>query len=86
MATATKRTAQVYSLEEGHRYVAISASTPGKAYEIIIHSQEPGDISCGCKGYEFRRSCRHVAAVQASLQSVADAEWANLQRRVKDLF
>lgn len=83
---ATKSQVQVYTLEEGHRYVSPSASTPGLAYEIIIHSQQPGDLSCNCKGYEFRRSCKHVNAVQASHQMVTDAERAEFEKKIADLY
>jgi hypothetical protein len=86
MTTGAKNPVQVYVLEEGRRYVAVSASIPGKAYEIVIHSQEPGDISCGCKGYEFRRQCKHVAAVQASHQMVTDAKQTEFERKIADLF
>jgi hypothetical protein len=86
MTTATKSKVQIYTLEEGRRYGAPSASTPGFAYEIIIHGQRPGDVSCNCKGYEFRRSCKHVTAVQASLPVIRESERAEFERKIQDLF
>jgi uncharacterized Zn finger protein len=86
MATKTVSKVEVYTLEEGKRYVAPSASIPGFAYEILIHSQQPGDISCNCKGYEFRRACKHVTAVIAILPVVRESERAELERKITDLY
>jgi uncharacterized Zn finger protein len=86
MATKTMCKVEVYTLEAGRRYAAPSSKGDGTAYEIIIHSPEAGDISCNCKGYEFRRTCKHVAAVKASLLAVTEAERAEFERRIADLY
>jgi uncharacterized Zn finger protein len=86
MTTGTKGTVQVYVLESGKRYAAPSASIPGFAYEVIVHSQQPGALTCNCKGYEFRRQCKHVVAVQASHQMVTDAKRVEFERKIADLF
>jgi hypothetical protein len=83
MSTATKSKVAILTLEEGKRYAAPSASIPGFAYEVICHSQQPGDISCNCRGYEYRRTCKHVDAVQSSHAMVTDAEF---ERKLRDLF
>ena len=85
MTTSTKGKVQIYTLEEGRRYVAPSASIPGFAYEVIMHSR-PGDISCNCKGYEFRRTCKHVESVKASLPVIRECERAEIERKIRDLF
>ena len=87
MTTATKSKVQVYTVEEGRRYVTPSTSIPGFAYEVIVHSQQPGDISCNCKGYEFRGSCKHISAVEAQLAVTRGAEWrADWAAKISDLY
>jgi hypothetical protein len=87
MTPANETKVQTYVLEAGRRFVAISASSPGTAYEIIIHSQQPGDISCGCKGFQYRRSCKHISAVEAQLAVAQDADWhADLASKIADLY
>jgi hypothetical protein len=87
MTTAKKTKVQTYVLEAGRRFVAISATTPGTAYEIIRHSEQPGDISCGCPGFTYRRTCKHVRAVEAQWAAARDAEWrADLAAKISDLY
>jgi hypothetical protein len=84
---AIKSPVQVYVLEENRRFAALSQSQQRVAYEVIVHSQPPGDLSCNCKGYEFRRSCKYVSAVEAQLATVRDAEWrADLEAKISDLY
>ena len=66
----------IYCLEEGYRYAAPSASNPGQAYEIIVHSPDGWDVSCNCKGFQFRRTCKHVREVQrlVPLEDPGDAD------------
>jgi uncharacterized Zn finger protein len=85
--TTSIKPVELFTLKPGKRYIALSQSQPGAAYEIVIHSQQPGDISCGCKGFQFRRSCKHVAAVEAQLAAARDAEWrADLATKISDLY
>ena len=87
MITASKAPVEVYVLEEGHRYAALSQSQPGRAYEVIIHSQQPGDLSCNCKGFWFRGACKHISAVEAPLATARDAEWhADWEAKISDLY
>jgi hypothetical protein len=79
-------TTQVYSLEEGRRYAAPSASAPGMAYEVIIHSDYHNDVSCNYKGYEFRRDCKHVRAVMTQMQAAREIDRAKLAEQVNDLY
>jgi hypothetical protein len=86
MTTASKPPAEVYVLEEGRRYAALSASAPGTAYEVIIHSDYPGDISCNCKGYEFRRDCKHVRGLRVQLERAREEAKAQLELELAELF
>ena len=87
MATKTMSKVEVYTLEGGKRYAVPSASIPGFAYEVIQHSPQPGDISCGCKGFEFRRTCKHVREVQrmVPLEDPGDAD-RELSQLVAELY
>lgn len=86
MTTSTKSTVQVYSVEEGRRYVALSGSQPGQAYEIICHSQQPGDLSCNCPGFTYRHYCKHVDAVMARLERAQAGAMQQLEMQIQDLY
>ena len=38
-----------------------SASTPGASYTVTV---DEAGYHCQCKGYEYRRTCRHIAEVR----------------------
>jgi hypothetical protein len=77
---------QVWELEAGKRYVAPSCSQDGRAYEIIIHSPAPGDISCGCKGYEYHRHCKHIGKLMLRLEAPQPQANDQLERDIQDLY
>jgi hypothetical protein len=86
MATKTMNAVEIYTLEEGRRYVALSASALGTAYELILHSDYPGDISCTCKGYEFRQHCKHATAVQSRLERTREQARQQLGLAIAELY
>jgi hypothetical protein len=77
---------RVWELEAGKRHVALSCSQDGRAYEIIIHSPAPGDISCGCKGYEYHRHCKHIGKVMLRLKAAQPQANDQLERDIQDLY
>jgi hypothetical protein len=54
---------KVYLLEAGKRYVALSTTNDGTAYEVVVQSTEPGDITCSCPGATYRGVCKHIGKV-----------------------
>jgi hypothetical protein len=40
---------KVWALESGRRYVVPSSTSDGNAYEVVVQSEEPGDITCSCR-------------------------------------
>jgi hypothetical protein len=84
MVTASKQ--QIFILEAGKRYAAPSVSAPGMAYEVVVHSEYHGDVSCNCRGYEFRRDCRHVRAILAQIQADREIDRARLEEQINDLY
>jgi hypothetical protein len=83
---------QVWMLEPGRRYVSPSGSQVGTAYEVVVQSSEPGDITCTCPGATHRGICKHIGMVMVRLevdQEMAQAQAQDkeqLERDLADLF
>jgi uncharacterized Zn finger protein len=60
---------QVYMLELGKRYVALSSADDGLAYEITVQSRGPGDLTCTCPGAVHRGICKHIGSVMLRLEA-----------------
>ena len=62
---------RVWALETGAtpRYAVPSTSVDGTAYEVVVHGQQPDDISCNCLGAINRGICKHVGAVLLRLDT-----------------
>jgi uncharacterized Zn finger protein len=74
---------QVWALEPGKRYVALSSTNDAVAYEITVQSREPGDITCTCPGATYRSICKHIGKVLLRLE--ADQRRVN-ERDIQDLY
>jgi uncharacterized Zn finger protein len=74
---------QVWVLEPGKRYVALSSTNDSIAYEITVQSREPGDITCTCPGATHRGICKHIGS--AMLRPEADQPRVN-ERDIQDLY
>jgi SWIM zinc finger len=74
---------RIFTLEAGKRYAVPSSQNNGAAYEVI---RRDGYITCTCKGYEYRQTCKHVIAVKAQLPVVAEADRLVFESRLADLF
>ena len=48
------------------RFRAESTSTPGAFYLLDV---DGGDVTCSCRGFEYRGACAHSRALTASLAS-----------------
>lgn len=59
---------KVWALESGRRYAVPSSTSDGSAYEVVIESQQPGDITCTCRSGINRGVCKHIGAVLVRLQ------------------
>ncbi len=57
---------QVWSLGDG-TYVSPSKSELGLAYRI--EPDEDGQLACNCPGFEYRHSCKHVAAAEVLMDA-----------------
>jgi hypothetical protein len=68
---------RVWALEPGRRYVSPSCSQEGTAYEVVIQSTEPGDITCTCPGATHRSICKHIGGVMVRLE--VDQELSQVQ-------
>ena len=86
MTTVGKAPVEIYTLVEGSRYAALSQSQPGLAYEIVVHSPQPGDISCGCKGFEYRQRCKHTDVVMAHLERTREQARQQLELKLAELY
>jgi hypothetical protein len=81
---------KVWALEPGKRYVVPSCSQDGTAYEVVVQSAEPDDITCTCPGAIHRGICKHIGAIMVRLE--VDREMAQaqsreqLERDLADLF
>jgi uncharacterized Zn finger protein len=73
----------VWVLEPGKRYVALSCTNDGMAYEVVVQSREPGDITCTCPGATHRGICKHIGKVLLKLE--ADQPRVN-ERDIQDLY
>ena len=45
-----------------------SSTSDGNAYEVVIQSQQSGDITCNCRSSMNRGVCKHIGAVLIRLQ------------------
>ena len=82
---------KVWVLELEKRYVVPSCSQDGTAYEVVVQSTEPDDITCTCPGATHRGICKHIGAIMVRLE--ADRELSQTQqdreqfeRDLADLF
>ena len=73
---------KVWVLEPGKRYVVPSCSQDGTAYEVVVQTTEPGDITCTCPGATHRGICKHIGMVMIRLE--ADRELAQAQSQDKE--
>jgi uncharacterized Zn finger protein len=75
---------QVWVLEPGKRYVALSSTHDAVAYEVVVQSWEPGDITCTCPGATHRGICKHIGKVLLRLEAdqprVTERDIADLYR------
>jgi hypothetical protein len=46
------------------RLFAVKSKSSGKTYNVTSFD---GDVTCECVGFQFRRNCKHSAAVKAML-------------------
>jgi SWI/SNF-related matrix-associated actin-dependent regulator of chromatin subfamily A-like protein 1 len=60
--------ARVLSGPSATRYRVKSGSAPGASYLLDV---DGGDVTCTCRGFEFRGACRHARALKAALASGA---------------
>jgi len=82
---ALAQVVKVWMLESGRRYVALSCSNDGTAYEIVVQSLEPGDITCTCPGASYRGVCKHIGAIMVRLE--VEKEMAQVQEsKIEDLY
>lgn len=49
-----------------NQYLVTSDS--GALYKVLLSGKDKSSISCGCKGFTFRRACKHVDAVKKQLK------------------
>jgi uncharacterized Zn finger protein len=77
---------RVWVLEPGKRYVARSITSDGLAYEVVIQSREPGDITCTCPGATHRGICKHIGATLTRLEAEATQTREELGHKVNDLY
>ena len=82
---------QVWMLERGKRYVVPSGSQTGTAYEVVVQSTEPGDITCTCPGATHRGICKHIGIVLVRLEvdrelPPTQQEERTLEDKLADLY
>jgi|SRR5918996_6021691 uncharacterized Zn finger protein len=77
---------KIYMLELGKRYVALSASRGDLAYEIVVQSQEPGDITCSCPRAVHRGVCKHIGAMLIRLEADQPPVNKHLEQDIADLY
>jgi hypothetical protein len=80
---------RVWVLEPGRRYVSPSSSEEGTAYEVVVQSTEPGDITCTCPGATHRGVCKHIGIVLVRLevdQELLQKEERTLEDKLADLY
>lgn len=85
-AKALAQGVKVYMLEPGKRYVALSASKGDLAYEMVVQSQEPGDITCSCPGAAHQGICKHIGATLMRLESDRSEVNEHLEQDIADLY
>ena len=74
---------KVWMLEPGKRYVSPSCSQEGTAYEVVVQSTEPGDITCTCPGATHRGICKHIGGFMVRLE--VDRELPQTQQEERTL-
>ena len=80
---------KVWVLEPGRRYVSPSGSQVGTAYEVVVQSTEPGDITCTCPGATHRGICKHIGIVLVRLEvdrELPKQEERTLEDKLADLY
>ena len=77
---------QVWELEQGKRYVALSSTSDGLAYEVVIQSRGSGDITCSCPGALHRGICKHIGATLTRLETEQIQTREELEKKVSDLY
>jgi uncharacterized Zn finger protein len=77
---------QVYMLELGKRYVALSTTDDGLAYEIIVQGKQPEDITCSCPGAAHRGICKHIGKVLLKLEAARPQISNRLKQDIADLY
>jgi hypothetical protein len=77
---------QVWELEPGRRYVSPSGSSSGVAYEVVIQSGEPGNITCSCPGALHRGICKHIGATLTRLETEQIQTREELEKKVSNLY
>jgi len=43
-------------------------SDSGAMYKVALSGESKNTITCGCKGFTFRRACKHIDAVKEVLK------------------
>jgi SWIM zinc finger len=61
---ALERLVKVLSGSPSRRFRIASTSHPGVEYEIIV---DDTDVTCSCRGFEYRGQCRHARDIKAAL-------------------
>lgn len=54
------------SKDWGVAIIKVPASTEGDFYDVTVFSED-NSIECACKGWEFRKSCKHLLLVRSLL-------------------
>jgi hypothetical protein len=74
----------VWVIEPGKRYCVPSCTDAVIAYEIVIQSSEPGDLTCSCPAGVHGRICKHQGAVLAKLDAEKPAPPPKPERSLED--
>jgi uncharacterized Zn finger protein len=56
------------------------------AYEVVVRSREPGDITCICPGATHRGICKHIGKVMLKLETDPPQVNEQLERDITDLY
>jgi hypothetical protein len=81
---------KVWMLEPSIRYVVPSRADDGTAYEVVVQSMKPGEITFTCKAGVNQRICLHIGAVLVRLQIEMEMprpqDKDRLEQRIADLY